>query len=339
MSSVSKIYNERVNTAKNRDGSDKARRASYIPKEKFNVNEKLKKAYERVGLSENVSREEINKRFDLLLKRRRSKASDDERSAPEEDFQAFKFILDSLDEQEIQEAEQQRLAKYGKLSGFASKWERFMRLYKTHVIVSIIIVIVLAVGGNALYNNWQHKKYLASLPPVDAEIMFLGNFGVQDPDGKTDALEKAVIAQYPDWKRVEASIVYLPQTGPGSDTFDMNYMQKAVVELAANQPDVLILDEATLEWIGGQDGFGNLEAVVADGAIAKDDSRLKWGKNEESGQEELYGVDITDSPFVSALPLNHNSKNIIIGVLGEDENKDKLISFIEKIAGKSAAQK
>lgn len=135
------------------------------------MNEKLKKAYERVGLSENVSREEINKRFDLLLKRRRSKASDDERSAPEEDFQAFKFILDSLDEQEIQEAEQQRLAKYGKLSGFASKWERFMRLYKTHVIVSIIIVIVLAVGGNALYNNWQHKKYLASLPPVDAEIM------------------------------------------------------------------------------------------------------------------------------------------------------------------------
>lgn len=304
----------------------------------MNENEKLKQAYEKVGLPENVSREEINKRFDLLLKRRRNKSSDDERSAPEEDFQAFKFILDSMDQQEIQAAEEERLAKYGKLSGAASKWERFMRLYKTHVIVTIIIVIVLAVGGNALYNNWQHRKYLATLPPVDAEIMFLGNFGVQDPDGKTDDLEQAIIAQYPEWKRVEASIVYLPHTGTGADSFDMNYMQKAVVELAANQPDILILDEATLEWIGGQDGFGNLENLVTSGKINKDDARLKWGKDGESGQEELYGIDITDSSFVKAIPLNHDTKNIIIGVLGEDEQKDKLIPFIGHIAGATAAQ-
>lgn len=118
----------------------------------------------------------------------------------------------------------------------------------------------------------------------------------------------------------------------------MNYMQKAVVELAANQPDVLILDEATpmdrrAGWLresgGRRSRRGNCQRRFT----------AEMGKNEESGQEELYGVDITDSPFVSALPLNHNSKNIIIGVLGEDENKDKLISFIEKIAGKSAAQK
>lgn len=70
------------------------------------MNEKLKQAYEKLGLSENVSREEINKRFDLLIKRRKSKASEEERSAPEEDFQAFKFILDTLDKQEIEEAEQ-----------------------------------------------------------------------------------------------------------------------------------------------------------------------------------------------------------------------------------------
>lgn len=299
------------------------------------MNEKLKQAYDRLGLPENVSREEINKRFDLLLKRRRSKKSnDEERAAPEEDFQAFKFILDTLDQQEIQEAEEQRLAKYGKLSGAASKWERFMRLYKTHVIISIIAVIVLAVAGNAIYKNVQHKKYLASLPPLDATIMFLGNFGVQDPDGKTAALEQAIVEQYPEWKRVETNIVYLPRTGPGSDTFDMNYMQKAVVELAANHPDIIILDEATLEWIGGQDGFQNLESLVTDGTLAKDDKRLKWGKNEESGQEELYGVDITGSKFVDALPINHVTEEMIIGVLGEDA-VDKGKSLIKHIAAES----
>ncbi|CAH1190420.1 hypothetical protein PAECIP111892_00170 [Paenibacillus auburnensis] len=302
------------------------------------MNEKLKQAYDRLGLSENVSREEINKRFDLLLKRRRSKSSDEERSAPEEDFQAFKFILDSLDEQEISEAEQQRLAKYGKLSGAASKWERFMRLYKTHVFVSVIVLIVIAFAGNALYNNWQHKKYLASLPPLDASIMFIGNFGLKDPSGKNDDLNEAIIKQYPEWKRVDASISYLPRTGEGADSFDMNFMQKAVVELAANHPDILILDKATLEWIGGQDGFQDIKSIVESGKIAKDDPRLKWGKNPDSGQEELYGVDITDSPFVAALPVNRGDEDMIIGVLADDEVKDKAIALIEHIVGEAPAK-
>ncbi|MNI22278.1 hypothetical protein D3C73_758300 [compost metagenome] len=308
------------------------------PKGDLIVNEKLTQAYERLGLPETVTREELNKRFDLLLRRRRSLNTEAEIAAYEADFQAIKFILDSRDQQEIQEAEDQRLAKYGSLAGGARKWERFMRLYKTHVIISIIAVIVLVFAGNALYNNWQHKKYLATLPPVDAKIMFIGNFGVKDEDGKMDALNQAIIEQYPEWKRVDSSMVYLPKTGEGSDTLDMNYMQKAVVELAANTPDILILDEATLEWIGKQDGFQNLEPILADGKISKDDPRLKWGKVGESTEEQLYAVDITDSKFVSSLPINHNTKSIEIGVLGGDEPKEKIIQFVKHIAEEGAAQ-
>ncbi|WP_060860394.1 hypothetical protein [Paenibacillus riograndensis] len=308
------------------------------PKGDLIVDEKLKQAYERLGVPETVTREELNKRFDLLLRRRRSLTTEAEIAAYEEEFQAIKFILDARDQQEIQEAEDQRLAKYGSLAGGARKWERFMRLYKTHVIISIIAVIVLIFAGNALYNNWQHKKYLATLPPVDAKIMFIGNFGVKDEDGKMDALNQAIIEQYPEWKRVDSSMVYLPKTGEGPDTLDMNYLQKAVVELAANTPDILILDEATLEWIGKQDGFQNLEPILADGKISKDDPRLKWGKVGESTEEQLYAVDITDSKFVSSLPINHNTKSIEIGVLGGDEPKEKIIQFVKHIAEEGAAQ-
>lgn len=302
------------------------------------MDEKLKQSYERLGLSETVTREELNKRFELLLKRRRSLTADAEITAYEEEFQALKSILDALDQKEIQEAEDQRLAKYGSFAGSARKWERFMRLYKTHVIISVIAIIVLAVGGNALYNNWQHKKYLASLPPLDATIMFLGNFGVQDPDGNMDALEQAIVDEYPEWKRVEASIVYLPKTGAGSDTLDMNHMQKAVVELAANTPDILILDEATLEWIGGQEGFQNLEPILDGGTISKEDARLKWGTNEESGQKELYAVDITAAPIVSSLPLNRNSESVVVGVLAGEDTKDKMLKFVKHIGFDAAAK-
>lgn len=301
------------------------------------MNDNLKQAYARLGLTETVTREELNKRFDLLLKRRRTLSTDEEIADYEADFQAYKLILDTWDEQEIQEAEDQRLAKYGRFSGTASKWERFMRLYKTHVILSIVAVLVLIFGGKVLYDNYQHRQYLASLPPVDATIMFVGNFGAKDSSGDTAALEQAVIDAYPQWKRVEATIVYLPKTGEGADTLDMNHMQKAVVELAANRPDIVIMDDATIEWIGGQAGFQNLEPITADGKLAADDTRMRWGTNEDTGKRELYGVNIMDSPFISALPIDYNVKSIIIGVLGED-NKDKTIEFVKHIAEEQAAK-
>lgn len=295
------------------------------------MNEKLNQAYTRLGLSETVTREELNKRFDLLLKRRRTLTTDEEIAAYEADFQAYKLILDTWDEQEIQKAEDERLAKYGRFSGTASKWETFMRLYKTHVILGIIAVLVLIFGGKALYDNYQHRQYLASLPPVDATIMFIGNYGAKDSSGDTADLEQAIVAAYPQWKRVEATIVYLPKTGEGADTLDMNHMQKAIVELAANRPDIVILDDATIEWIGGQAGFQNLESITADGKLAADDTRMRWGTNEDTGNKELYGMDIMNSPFIASLPIDYNVKSIIISVLGED-NKDKTIEFVKHIA-------
>lgn len=295
------------------------------------MNENLKQAYVQLGLPETVTREELNKRFDLLLKRRRALTTEEEIAAYEADFRAYKLILDTWDEQEIQKAEDERLAKYGRFSGTASKWETFMRLYRTHVILGIIGLLVVIFGGKALYDNYQHRQYLASLPPVDAKIMFIGNFGVTDTSGKTEELEKAIIAAYPEWKRVETVMTYLPRTGEGSDSLDMNYMQKAVVELAANRPDILILDEATVKWIGGQTGFQNLEPITADGKLAADDTRMQWGVNEDTGKNELYGVDILKSPFISELPINYNAKSIIIGVLN-DKDKDKMLAFVKHIA-------
>ncbi|MEK3903974.1 MULTISPECIES: hypothetical protein [unclassified Paenibacillus] len=295
------------------------------------MNENLKQAYVQLGLPETVTREELNKRFDLLLKRRRSLTTEQEIADYEADFRAYKLILDTWDEQEIQKAEDERLAKYGRFSGTASKWETFMRLYKTHVILGIIGLLVVIFGGKALYDNYQHRQYLASLPPVDAKIMFIGSFGVTDTSGKTEELEKAIIAAYPQWKRVETVMTYLPRTGDGSDSLDMNYMQKAVVELAANRPDILVLDEATVKWIGGQTGFQNLESITADGKLAADDARMQWGVNEDTGKNELYGVDILKSPFISELPINYNAKSIIIGVLN-DKDKDKMLAFVKHIA-------
>lgn len=298
------------------------------------MNEQLKQAYARLGLPEDITREELDKRFDLHLKRMRSGSGEGDTGSYEEDFQAFKFILASLDQQEIQQAEDLRLEKWGRFTGIARKGERFFRLYKMHTIISVVVLLVLIFGGRALYSNWQEQKYQASLPPVDASIMFMGNYGLNDPEADNKVLEEAIVALYPQWKRVEAKISYLPSAENGG-AMDMTYQQKAFVELAADPPDILIMDEAAFAWIGQQEGLQNLEPVLASAGILPDDVRLKKAKSETGSGEAVVGADITDTKFGSALPVQH--LKFIAGVLAADEKKDTAIQFLTDILSEPAA--
>jgi hypothetical protein len=298
------------------------------------LNEKLKQAYERLNLPEDITREELNKRFDMHLKRRRSISTESDIAAYEEVFLAYKFILDAMDHREIQEAEDQRFKKYGVLSGAARKWENFFRLYKTHTIVSIIVLLVLIFGGNIFYKQWQEKQYLASLPPLDVTIMFMGNFESQDPKGKNEELNQEIIERYPAWNRVDTNIVYLPSTGNDASTLDMNYIQRAVAILAADHPNILVMDEATFDWIGQQDGLLNLEPVVTSAGLASDNVHLKRIKDKETGQEWITGLDITDTKFVSDLSINH-AGTMIVGVLGKDIT-NKATGFVEFLSKEMA---
>lgn len=287
------------------------------------MKEKLKQTYEYLSLPEDTTREELDRRFNLLLKRQRSNSAD---SSYEEEFQAYKFILDELDQREIMEAEDQRMKKWGRQANVARRVEDFFRLYKIHTLISMIVLIALIFGGNALYKYNQEQKYLASLPPVDAKIMFVGNFALQDPEGKYDDLNNEIIKQFPDWKRVETTVINLPSTGNSMETLDMTLMQRAVVELAANKPDMIIMDEATLSWIGQQEGLQDLKSIISEGQLASDDIRLKRIKNQESGKEIVAGIDITDTALATSLPVQ--SVTMIAGVVADDDVKEKAMAFI-----------
>ena len=293
------------------------------------MNEKLQHAYEQLGLSADITREELDSRFELLLKRQRSNSTEGN-TTYEEDFQAYKFILDTLDKQEIQEKEEQRLAKWGRFAGAARKSENFIRLYKVHTIISVIAVVLLVVGANALYNNLEERKYLASLPPLDAKIMFLGNYESQDSSGKTNDLNEMIVADYPEWKRVEASIVQLPTTGGEGGMMDMGYLQRAIAMLASDKPDILIMDEAAFDWIKQQEGLQNLESIISTSNLSPDDIRLKRATL-ESGQEEVIGLDISNTSFASDLPILYGAPSFIAGILASDDMKDKAIEFVEHI--------
>ncbi|MFP4979248.1 molecular chaperone DnaJ [Paenibacillus sp. CN-4] len=291
----------------------------------------IKDAYKRLGLPEDISREDLNKRFDLLLKKRKSGSLAEEEV--EEEIRAYRLILDYWRNEDIREAENKRLAKWGKLAGPVRKTEDFFRKYKTHTLITLIAVVVLTAGLMTYLNHREEQKRLAALPPVDLSIVFLGNYRAHDMNGETEALEQAILEAFPEWKRVEAKITYLPPSEGGGGGMDFAYMQKAVVELATERPDLYIMDDASFEWLSPQEGLENLDDRIASMKVGLTEDLLKKARTESDTEDHVYGIDIGKGPDVKNWPLDYSG--LIAGVRADAEHHDKAIQFIERFVSEA----
>lgn len=286
----------------------------------------LKKAYELLGLPENASREEVERVFDIELRKSRSKSS-------EQDFdmklKAYKLITGSEDRQKIEEKSRERFQKWGRFAGTAEKVEEFFRIYRTHVIVGIIAVIVLTTATVTFVNHRQEQKRLAALPPIDLSIMYLGNFMSDMDKGGDEGLEQAMLEQFPEWKRLKLTMTYLPSSDQSMGGADMAYQQKAMAILATEKPDIYILDQSSYDWIGGSGVLEKLDEE-ANGILKPllNEENQIIGRGEEDTEDHVYAIDITNSKLADQLPLG--KQQMIVGLRGGSENRDNAIHFIER---------
>jgi len=293
--------------------------------------DELKKAYETLGLPENASKEEVEKAFERVLRKSRSKSAGAESGENEYELKlrAYKTIVEHEERSKINEMSRKRYDKWGKFAGTAEKIDDFFRLYRTHVIISVIAVIVLVAGTVAFINHREEQKRLAALPPVDLSIMFVGNYMSDQNQGGDEGLEQAMTAQFPEWKRLEVLLTYLPPQGQGVGTTEIAYQQKAMAVVATETPDIYILDESSFKWLGGG---GVLEPLdeEAEGVLKpllKEDSLVK-GRTEEDTEDRIYGIRVSDSALAKELPLAMD--DMIVTLRIDSKNKDKALHFIER---------
>ncbi|GGH16460.1 molecular chaperone DnaJ [Paenibacillus segetis] len=294
----------------------------------------LKQAYETLGLPENASREDVEKAFDLQLRKSRNRQQDANLTDGEESefsikLKAYKQIVEYEDRLIIQGKNQERYSKWGRFSGTAEKVDDFFRLYKFRVIISVIAVIVLIFGINAFIDHREEQKRLAALPPIDLSILYIGNFITNDTTGRTDELEKAMTEQFPEFQRLGISLTFLPPEGDGAGGAGMAYQQKAMAVLATESPDIYIMDKPTIEWIGRSGVLQNLDDV-AEGALKPfltTDKTIKV-KTEDDTTEHIYGIDVSDSPLFNELPIS--KREVILTVRDGSKNFDKAMLFIQR---------
>jgi hypothetical protein len=282
----------------------------------------LKEAYEILELPEDSTKEELEKRFDVFVRRNRGKTSEEEISASENMIKAYNIIKDAKRQGEIDRYNDAKFGTNIRKKERAEKRELFWLHHRWKVVAIVAGIGLLAMITNIVINNIKE----ANLPKPALEIMMYGDYY----GGKDEDLQKAILTKYPDWKRVKAIINYLPGASNGS--MDPAFMQKSVVVLATERPEVYILDKTTYKTMLAQNALVNMDAWKTDLNANYSPNQLLTGKQETDTEDHVYGLDITDDPIWKALGLASNDKIAVLSMKkGNEENAKRfIVNFLKK---------
>jgi len=295
--------------------------------------EDIKQAYERLGLEPFAEKDLVEKKYSTLLRkdRSRSKLTEEEQSKdPDFDFhkitEAYRAILDYETKKYTDAFEEQEYGKYKKMAGQAKKFDHFWRYYIIHTYVAIGLIIAIIYGVVAFMDRQEEKRYLASLPPIDVQMSFLGNFIDTSKDDSFETTNARILTDFPEFQRVATDIIYVPE----DQAMQYAYLQKAVVMLMTESPDLYIVDEPMFQYIAQQGILMPLEDVeslsnvldskyAVTGAITDiDDGTII--------EEHIYAIDLTESAFGKELPIAY--PKLIVGIRVDAPHPEKALQFI-----------
>ncbi|MFD2746699.1 hypothetical protein ACFSTH_10280 [Paenibacillus yanchengensis] len=301
----------------------------------------MNKYYEIMGLPAASSKDEVEKRYDLLLKRERERQKTEQRlgqylTATEqmehaeaaaqfaEITNAFNRILDYENQVYAEKFNEQEYGKYRKLSTTAQKFDHFWRYYKVHTISAILAVVLIVYGVIAFIDKQEEKRYLASLPPVDVSVTFLGNFATKDNDSNYVPINEAFLSLSSNWQRFDADIVYVPP----DEMSQVAYLQRALVVVASEFEDVYVMDEFMLQWFGGQGGLVDLETIPNLKPLLKEENSKKFA-TEEDPTMRTYAIKMDPKLMMEKFPIL--GRDFYIGVRVNAERKDNAFLLLEQL--------
>ncbi|HEY8528209.1 MAG TPA: hypothetical protein VIL22_00855 [Paenibacillaceae bacterium] len=295
----------------------------------------LKEAYKVLGLPEDADRETVEKRYFILLRQARARqmrgepAGTDPACDPEAIDRAYRLIVAEEERKERERLREQLYGKDEKAAERKAKIEHFFHYYKFHLLGAILLVAFIIYGVNAWLDQRAEQRRLASLPPPDLEIHFVGAFWPTGENRAIEDVEPVVLDQFPGWQRVVARLSYVPQEMQSGQ--DYAFAQKLVIDLIQYKPDVFILDEPHFSALVSQGIFKRLDDPALGGlADAIPEALKRMAQAEEDPAPALYGVDISGSPLLEEWPVTKRGP-VIAAVRVDTARPDKAREFIGRL--------
>lgn len=283
----------------------------------------LDEAFKVLGLPSDASKEEIEKRYDLLLRQARAQQR---RGEVIIDEAAVHRAYQAIVELERREASQQYYIKnYGSDEKKARRKEQidhFIHYYKFHVLFSIFALILIIMGINTVIDKRAEKARLAALPPTDVYVIFFGEYTPNYP-----SVEETLLAQFPNWLRVDAQVTFVPENP--RDHYEIAMLQKSAITIMNEEPDVYILDRSNFDRLLHLDFFVQFDSLfMGANDVLADKSKVIYAQAEGDQTEYAYGIDLSES-LTELFPGLGEEMIAIMTPYGLN-NKDNALRFIKQ---------
>lgn len=275
----------------------------------------LNKAYSLLGLHENATEEEVEKRYEILLRRKKGRSEEEDRAAGEPTMAEITEAYNTIKGTKLQELIKEKEPKSKSVQRAGHIWE----YYRWHIIGSIVAIVLIIYTFTSIMDNRNEAKRIER---ADVKINFFADFQVEN----ADPLEVKLLQDLKDWKDVHFIYQYAP-TDP-KDEYGMAMLQKAMISMAADKVDVYITDPANFQKFGSQGAFLKLDEIPGLSGLA-DAKKLKLNVD---GEGQVWaGIDVTDSPALQELKLPPGTKIAAIRVNADKkDNAAKTLEWLTK---------
>lgn len=281
----------------------------------------LKNAYEILGLKENASREELEKRFEFLIRKGKAAAmleqslEENQGLNMDEISEAYNRII-SNDLETLEREEEKRNPRKPnplfKLVGVDEKKARnYIHYHKFHYIFGLIGLLLVI---------YFVKTIVFQVRP-DVNVAFIGQIYYSD----SNIIENKIKESYTDLKAISIDSVML--TGDPKNQQESAMLQKAMVLMAAGDIDIFVLDKANFDKYAEQGVFMNLDDLVVKLGIDKSKYQDYVLKPKDEQKEHFYGIDINSSSILKLCQVAGNEKIATIRV--NAKHYEKAVKILE----------
>lgn len=283
-----------------------------------------KKALEMMGLNPDVTKDEVSRRYGVLTRKFKNIEKDENGYTIEDMTRAYHLLMGITFVDKKEEERQKALREHPPLIARILKKdpvkvENFFHYYRIHMILSLVIIVFLVFTIRSCINR---------VPP-DFNLVFLGNIYSNDQT----AVEAKIKELMPE---LTAPSVQFMNSMESDAEYQYAMQMKLMAMLAANDIDVMIMDESSFNTIASQGvlmplddmretlGFPEENYIKAQEIIESGED----GKT-EMGPVKYYGVDITEQSFIKE--SNLIGKKMIAAIVVNTKRADKTISFMQKL--------
>ena len=273
-----------------------------------------------MGMKPGASKDEVKRRYDILLRRYRAFKMDPDSSGVDFDIDEVNAAYNNIMGYDIkfEDPNAGRKRPFLKMMKIdPAKWDNFWTYNRTKVIIGLLSTFFVVYFVISIINN----------KPADFHIKVLGDIYISE-ESNTNIIQTI----NDDIEGIENAFIDSLFFGESEDpAFNMAIIQKIMAELAARELDIMICDKEYYENYLKQGAFMPLDDFFPAELLEENSDYYFSGKvNEDDEIEGYFGIDVSGYGFFADfIPLDEE-KVLIFSIVINTKRIDVVKEFIDR---------